>query len=85
MIHMFDEAWPTWEIHPHGDEFVYLFEGDTDMVLKTGDGEVTLRLDTPGAYVVVPNGTWHTARPYAPTRMLFVTPGEGTLNQELPD
>ncbi len=30
----FDEAWPTWEIHPHGDEFVYLLSGDVDFVLK---------------------------------------------------
>ena len=36
----FAEDWPTWEIHPHGDEFVYLIEGDTDFVLFTLVGYV---------------------------------------------
>jgi len=84
MTFAFDEAWPTWESHPHGDEFVYLLEGDTDFVLRTADGDVTVRVNEPGSYVVVPKGTWHTARPHAPTRMLFVTPGEGTLNEAEP-
>ena len=76
----FEEKWPTWEIHPHGDELVLLLSGDTDMVLATDDGEEVIRVSTPGEYVIVPRGTWHTARPYAPTSMLFLTPGEGTLN-----
>lgn len=84
MTFAFSEPWPTWEIHPHGDEFVYLLEGDTDFILRTDDGDVTVRVNEPGTYVVVPKNTWHTARPHAPTRMLFVTPGEGTLNQTEP-
>ena len=80
----FDEPWPTWEIHPHGDEFVYLLAGDTDFVLHTDAGEQVVRISEPGSYVMVPRNTWHTARPHAPTSMLFVTPGEGTLNSEMP-
>jgi mannose-6-phosphate isomerase-like protein (cupin superfamily) len=82
--HEFDEPWPTWEIHPHGDEFVYLLSGDVDLVMQTADGEKILRVSEPGTYVVVPKGTWHTARPHRHTAMLFVTPGEGTLNAETP-
>lgn len=81
----FAEPWPTWEIHPHGDEFVYLLSGDVDFVLRTDDGDKTVRVNTPGAFVMVPKGTWHTARPNAPTSMLFVTPGQDTQNQETPD
>jgi len=82
--HAFDEPWPTWEMHPHGDEFVYLLSGEVDFLLMI-DGEVkNVRVDRPGSYVVVPKGTWHTAKPLAPTVMLFLTPGEGTLNQETP-
>lgn len=81
----FDEPWPTWEIHPHGDEFVYLLSGDVDFVLHRKNGDETLRVSEPGSYVVVPKNTWHTARPHAPTEMLFVTPGEGTLNAEKPE
>ena len=76
----FKEKWPTWEVHPNGDELVLLLSGDTDVVLDRDDGEEVIRVSTPGEYVIVPRGTWHTARPYAPTSMLFLTPGEGTLN-----
>ncbi len=79
----FDQDWPSWEIHPHGDEVVYLLSGDVDFVLETTQGEKTLRVNEPGSYVVVPQGTWHTARPHKPTCMLFITPGEGTQNREI--
>ena len=80
----FDEPWPTWEVHPNGDEFVYLLSGDVDFVLWREDGEQVVRVDTPGTYVVVPRGIWHTARPHRRTALLFVTPGEGTLNAAHP-
>ncbi len=77
----FSEPWPTWEVHPMGDELVLLLEGDTDMVLAGDDGsETVMRISRVGEYIVVPKGSWHTARPHAPTSMLFITPGEGTLN-----
>jgi len=81
----FDEAWPTWEVHPKGDEFVYLLEGDTDFLLRIDGEDRRVRVNETGSYVVVPRGTWHTARPHAPTTMLFVTPGEGTLNAVEPE
>ena len=80
----FDADWPTWEIHPEGDEFVCLLSGDADMILRTDDGEQCVRLHTPGSFVIVPKGTWHTAKVNAPTSMLFVTPGQGTENREQP-
>ena len=85
MRYSFSEPWPTWEVHPNGDEFVYLLEGDTDFVLWENGQERIVRVDQPGSYVVVPQGAWHTARPHAPTTMLFVTPGQGTLNAERPE
>ncbi len=84
MTHAFDTPWPSWECHPHGDELVYLLEGDTDFVLRVNGADVTVRVREPGSYVLVPRNTWHTARPHAPTRMLFITPGEGTLNEPHP-
>ncbi len=80
----FAEDWPTWEVHPEGDEFVYLLEGDTDFVLWQDGAEQVVRVNEPGSYVMVPQGAWHTARPRSRTVMLFVTPGEGTLNAEQP-
>ena len=82
--HEFSEAWPTWELHPKGDELVLLLHGDTEMALLTAGGEQTVDLREPGDYIVVPRNTWHTARPRMPTSMLFFTPGEGTLNEAVP-
>lgn len=81
----FEEDWPTWELHPHGDEFVCLLSGDAEMTLALPDGDEIVRLTEPGSFVIVPRGTWHTARMNAPTRMLFVTPGQGTENREQPE
>ena len=81
----FEDDWPTWEMHPKGDEIVCLMSGDVEMVLASDNGEQRTRLKKPGSFVVVPKGTWHTARVFAPTTMFFVTPGEGTENSESPD
>lgn len=80
----FDEDWPTWEVHPHGDEFVCLLAGDAELTLALPGGDRTVRLNTPGQFVIVPKNTWHTASVHAPTTMLFVTPGQDTLNLEEP-
>jgi mannose-6-phosphate isomerase-like protein (cupin superfamily) len=74
----FESSWSSWERHPAGDEVVCLLSGDVQMVLDRGGVEEVIRLREPGSYVVVPKGTWHTARTSVPTQMLFVTPGEGT-------
>jgi mannose-6-phosphate isomerase-like protein (cupin superfamily) len=73
--------WPTWEMHPAGDEVVVLMSGAAEMVLDRGGGHETVSLTQPGSFVIVPKGTWHTARISTPTSMLFVTPGEGTQNK----
>jgi hypothetical protein len=80
----FDEPWPTWEVHPAGDEFVYLLEGDTDFLLWQDGKEQRVRVSESGSYVVVPRRAWHTAQPHRSTTMLFVTPGAGTLNADEP-
>ena len=79
----FDSDWPTWEIHPAGDEIVLLLSGEVTLVLDTGDGQQKATLSTPGQYLIVPKGTWHTAQTSTPTRMLFITPGEGTQNRDV--
>ncbi|XYJ08290.1 cupin domain-containing protein [Telluria sp. B2] len=72
--------WPTWEMHPEGDEFVYLLSGAVDLLLDQGGEIVTVALEGSGA-VVVPRGVWHTARVRAPSRMLHVTRGAGTATR----
>jgi mannose-6-phosphate isomerase-like protein (cupin superfamily) len=83
--HEFNADWPTWEIHPSGDEIVVLLSGTATLVLREDDSEARVQLAGPGAYVVVPRNTWHTARVSGTTRMLFITRGEGTENRADPD
>jgi len=80
----FDDDWPTWEMHPHGDEFVCLLAGDVEFLLRGPAGERQVRLQTPGSFVIVPEKTWHKAIVNAPSQMVFVTPGQGTENRESP-
>lgn len=74
----FSESWPTWERHPAGEELVMLLSGTATVVLEECGQEREVRLSEPGAYVLVPQNVWHTARTDVPTTMLFLTPGAGT-------
>lgn len=80
----FSVPWSTWEMHPAGDELVYLLHGETDFLLWKDGHQSSVHISGGNGYLVVPKGTWHTARPRMTTSMLFLTPGEGTLNAEKP-
>ncbi len=73
----FTVDWTTWEMHPNGDEFVYLLSGSIDLLLEQADGVRTVAMRGTGA-VVVPRGIWHTGKIKAPSRVLHVTRGAGT-------
>ena len=75
----FDGDWPTWERHPAGDEIVCLLSGRATFLFE-GRSE-RAELSEPGSFVIVPKDAWHTAKTSVPTKMLFVTPGEGTENK----
>lgn len=81
-LHRFEADWPTWEIHPEGDEVVCLLSGEAQMVLEREGGEEVVHLREPGAYVIIPRATWHTARIATAATLLFITPGEGTDNRD---
>jgi hypothetical protein len=73
--------WPSWERHPAGEEMVCLLEGEVELHLERDDWRDTLVLDKPGDYALVPANTWHTAKVRKPSRLFFITPGEGTENR----
>ena len=73
----FEADWPSWEMHPQADEFVYLLSGAVVLVLESPGGRQEIALKDRGA-VVVPRGVWHTARVGTPSRMMHVTLGAGT-------
>ena len=79
----FEQDWNSWECHPHGDEFVCLLSGSVDMVLQRDDREEVIALRDAGTYMLVPRGTWHTARTGTPSTLLFITRGAGTLHKPL--
>lgn len=72
--------WPTWEMHPRADEFVYLLSGLADFLIELDDAVQHIHMKA-GEAVLVPKGRWHTAKIFAPSRMLFMTRGEGTQHK----
>ncbi len=79
----FEQDWDTWEMHPAGEELVYLLSGQVDLILEQAGIENRVKLSTPGLFVLVPRGTWHTVKVHVPSSLLFITPGEGTQNRAL--
>jgi len=76
----FDADWAVWEMHPEGDELVYVLEGHATLLLELPDGVREVEVRGRGA-VVVPRGVWHTAKVHAPTRSLHLTRGVGTQHR----
>ena len=72
--------WSKWEMHPEGEEFVYLLSGEAVLLLEQPAGLKEVPLSGRAA-VVVPRGVWHTAKVSQPSRMLFVTMGHGTQHR----
>lgn len=80
----FDTDWESWEVHPKGDELIYLLSGAATFLYRLEGEEVSVSLDTPGQYLVIPMGAWHTARTTTPASALFITPGADTEHAETP-
>lgn len=65
---------PTpWERHPHGDELLYVLDGEVELtVLTEGDPvHVTLRA---GSIFVVPQGLWHRQLARTTVTLVSATP-----------
>jgi mannose-6-phosphate isomerase-like protein (cupin superfamily) len=74
-------AWENWEMHPEGDEIVYVLNGKARMIFDLGD-EIEQSVDVQGgSAVIVPKGIWHTANIKIVTRMLHITMGKGTVHR----
>jgi mannose-6-phosphate isomerase-like protein (cupin superfamily) len=82
LFHEFDSDWLMWEMHPNGDEVGCLLSGSVTFRFECENGYEETRLEESGAYVIVPRGTWHTAKVHAPSRMLFITAGESTETRD---
>jgi uncharacterized protein YjlB len=69
--------WTSWEMHPEGDEVVYVLQGRAEMVLELDGLEQTVVVEG-GSAVLIPKGIWHTANMKGAVRMLHITKGKGT-------
>jgi mannose-6-phosphate isomerase-like protein (cupin superfamily) len=76
----FDTDWPSWEMHPAGDEIVYLLSGAIDLILDETGGERTVELRGRSA-CIVPRGIWHRAIVHTPSSVLHITRGDGTQHR----
>ncbi|HJQ58149.1 MAG TPA: cupin domain-containing protein [Vineibacter sp.] len=80
MVNRMADDWPHWEMHPAGDEIVYLLSGAMDLVLDEAGGARTVRLRA-GEAVIVPKGIWHRGIVHRAGEALFITPGAGTQHR----
>jgi mannose-6-phosphate isomerase-like protein (cupin superfamily) len=73
----FNEDWKSWEMHPNGEEIVYMLSGAMDLILEKDGERQTFELRSKGL-VIVPRGAWHTAKVFEPSNVLVITRGEET-------
>jgi mannose-6-phosphate isomerase-like protein (cupin superfamily) len=59
------------EMHPDGDELLYLVDGAVDIILDEAAGERCLGLQ-PGQAFVVPCGVWHRVMVKEPCRLCIL-------------
>lgn len=84
---LFGSSWlsadfPHWEMHPEGEEVLYMISGAADVHLEE-DGQLRVVRIGPGQCVVVPRGAWHRAVVVEPGQMIFATAGKGTQHRPL--
>lgn len=76
------------EVHPDGDELLYVVSGTMEVTLDDGDehrvGEETTILLRAGEACVVPRGVWHRVEALEPSRLVHVTPGPNGGHRPLP-
>jgi mannose-6-phosphate isomerase-like protein (cupin superfamily) len=75
-FHMHSDT-PTWEMHPAGDEVLYLLSGAMEVILEERDGNRVVELHA-GAACLVPRGVWHRQLVRTPGDLLAITYGKGT-------
>lgn len=79
--HTFEEGWPSWEMHPAGDELVICTEGEMVLHQEFPDGRCESMTLHAGEYAINPPGVWHIADVAERATAIFVTAGEGTQHR----
>ena len=76
------------EMHPDGDEFLYLISGTARVVVEEGGTQDEVGVETvvplaAGHAFVVPRGIWHRVEIDGPVELVHVTPGPGDGHRPL--
>ncbi len=71
------------EMHPDGDELLFLISGQVSVLLEEPGAQRAVEL-RPGQAVVVPRGVWHRVVPTGPSQLVHITPGPGGEHRPLP-
>jgi mannose-6-phosphate isomerase-like protein (cupin superfamily) len=79
-VHPSDFHADEWEVHPAGDELLYILTGAIDAVLEEPGGERLVSLRG-GQACLVPQGVWHRLILRQPSDLLFITPASGTRHR----
>jgi len=62
------------EMHPDGDELLYLVSGAVTVRLELSDGHTRVDLGA-GDAIVIPQGVWHQITMREPYQLIHITPG----------
>ncbi len=71
------------EMHPDGDELLFVISGHVSVLLEEPGAHRLLEL-RPGQALVVPRGVWHRVVPNEPSQLVHITPGPGGEHRPLP-
>lgn len=69
-----------WEMHPAGDELLYLVTGALQVIVEERGGERRFLLRG-GQACLVPRRTWHRLVVRRPSDLLFISPARGTQHR----
>ena len=76
------------EMHPDGDELLYLVSGRVEVIIEEGGTETTVGVEnvatlTAGQAILVPRGAWHRVNVCEPSHLVHITPGPGDGHRPL--
>lgn len=74
--------WPHWEMHPEGEEILFLLDGEMTLVLDDQGREKRVAFE-PGRAFIIPRGIWHRALVARPSKFIGITYGAGTQHRPL--
>jgi mannose-6-phosphate isomerase-like protein (cupin superfamily) len=77
-------AHPRWEMHPHGDEFLQVIEGELELALLLAKRTERTKLHA-GEAVIVPKGVWHSPLPRGLVSLLHIADYRSTKVSDAED